>query len=176
MSTAGKVLCVLIMLASLAWLVLMSGVDQLNRNANQALNALTEKVAKLEEDVKNSQDEIGQVKNQTSLIQEQVDRELTVIGARQNDVQRLASNVAEILSRVRYELTTVQQTVQEAEQDKKQRTDELAAERLALEAARNEVKALQAVDAQYRERLQQLRTEFKNVFNSSLGILQQTAK
>ena len=35
MSTAGKVLVVLILLASLVWMMLTAGVDQLNRNGNQ---------------------------------------------------------------------------------------------------------------------------------------------
>ena len=58
MSTAGKVLVVLIMLASLVWMLLMAGVTQLNRNGNQALIELTDKVAKLQEDVKTTQAEI----------------------------------------------------------------------------------------------------------------------
>ena len=40
MSTAGKVLVVLIMLASLVWMVLMAGVAQLNRTGNKTLQEL----------------------------------------------------------------------------------------------------------------------------------------
>ena len=39
---------------------------------------------------------------------------IAVINTRQNDVQRLASTISENLSSVRYELATVQQTVQNA--------------------------------------------------------------
>ena len=70
MSTAGKVLVVLILLASLVWMLLTAGVDQLNRNGNQALTALTEKVAKLQDDVKNTQDDVVRVKDQTHVLQE----------------------------------------------------------------------------------------------------------
>ena len=66
MSTAGKVLVVLIMLASLVWMLLTAGVDQLNRNGNQALIALTEKVDKLQADLKNTQDAIVRGKDQTT--------------------------------------------------------------------------------------------------------------
>ena len=56
MSTAGKVLVVVIMLASLVWIILTAGVTQLNRNGNKALIDLTQKVAKLQEDVKTTQE------------------------------------------------------------------------------------------------------------------------
>ena len=38
MSTAGKVLVVLILLSWLVWVLLTAGVDQLNRNGNQAVD------------------------------------------------------------------------------------------------------------------------------------------
>ena len=176
MSTAGKLLVVLILLTSLGWMLLTAGVDQLNRNGNQALIVLTEKVAKLQDDVKKTQDKIVQVKDQTHVLQEKMDRELAVINARQNDVQRLASNVSENISRVRYELATVQQTVQNAEQDRTERAAEVVADQKALDAARNEVKSLKATDEQLRERLTSLRNEFKKTLNRNVDILHQTVK
>jgi len=176
MSTAGKVLVVLILLTSLVWMLLTAGVAQLNRNGNQALIVLTEKVAKLQDDVKKTQDKIVRVKDQTHVLQEKMDRELAVINARQNDVQRLASNVSENLSRVRYELATVQQTVQNAEQDRTERAAEVVADQKALDAARDEVKSLKATDEQLRARLASLRNEFKKTLNRNIDILHQTVK
>jgi chromosome segregation ATPase len=166
MSTAGKVLVVLVMLASLVWMLLTAGVTQLNRNGNQALIVLTEKVAKLQRDLKNTQDEIVRVKDQTNVLQEQMDRELAVINARQNDVQRLASNISE-------RLATVQQTVQNAEQGRTERAAEVVADQKALDAARAEVKSLKAADEQLRARLASLRDEFRKTLNSSVNILHQ---
>jgi hypothetical protein len=37
MSTAGKVLIVLVMLTSLGWIILSAGVSQLNANGNKRL-------------------------------------------------------------------------------------------------------------------------------------------
>ena len=176
MSTAGKVLVVLIMLASLVWMILTAGVTQLNRNGNQALIELTKKVAKLQEDVKTTQDEIVGVKNQTTVLQEQMDRELGVIHARQNDVQRVTSNVREILSRVQYELATVQQTVQNAEQARTQRAEEEAAEQKALAAAREEVVSLKAKDRELTERLGSLRSQFTTTRNTNLDLVGKTVK
>jgi len=176
MSTAGKVLVVLIMLASLIWMILTAGVTQLNRNGNQALIELTKKVAKLEDDVKTAQDDIVGVKNQTTVLQEEMDRELGVIQSRQNDVQRVSSNVREILSRVQYELATVQETVQNAEKDRKQREEEKAADLTSLAAARAEVESLKATARELTERLTNLRNQFTSTRNANVDLLDKALK
>ena len=89
MSTAGKVLVVLVMLASLVWMLLTAGVTQLNRNGNQGRDCADRESCQSQGDVKNTQDEVVRVKDQTHVLQEQMDRELAVINARQKDVQRL---------------------------------------------------------------------------------------
>jgi chromosome segregation ATPase len=171
MSTAGKVLVVFIMLSWLAWLILSSGVTQLNRNGNQALKQLGEKVAKLQEDVKSTQEQIVNLKDQTTVLQEKTDRDLEVLNARQNNAQRLASEIREILSRVQYELASVGQTVQTAEQSRTQRAAEKVAEQKALDQAREEVKALKASDRELTARLTALRKEFKDTLKSNVSIL-----
>lgn len=176
MSTAGKVLVVLIMLASLVWMFLTAGVTQLNRNGNQAVIELTKKVDKLQEDLKATRDEIVDVKDQTTVLQEQMDRELGVIQARQNDAQRVTSNVREILSRVQYELATVQQTVQEAEEDRTHRMEEKAAEEKALAAARGEVVALKEKDRELTELLGKLRNQFTTARKENLELIGKAVK
>ena len=115
MSTPGKVLVILIAVGTLAWMLLSAGVAQMNRNGNEAYQKLTDNIAKLEDDLKSTQDQIVKVKDQTTVLQEQMDRELAVVNSRQNDVQRNSSTIRDLLARVQYELTTVQQTVQTAE-------------------------------------------------------------
>ncbi len=176
MSTAGKVLVVLILLSALVWVLLTAGVDQLNRNGNQALITLTEKVAKLQDDVRKTQEEVVRAKDQVEVYQEQMDRELAVINSRQNDVQRLASNVADELAHVHYELTSVRETLHNAEQDRTQREAELAADKQALAAARAEANALKTTDLELRNRLDKLRTEFKTTLKASEEALQHVVK
>jgi chromosome segregation ATPase len=176
MSTAGKVLVVLSMLASLVWMILAAGVSQLNRNGNQALIELTNKVAKLQDDLKSTQEKIVEVKDQTTVLQEQMDRRLAVVRARQNDVERSSSSIREILSWVRYELETVQQTVQSAEQARTERAAEKVAEQKALDAVRDEVKALKVKDRELRDRLTGLRNEFKTTLKTNVGIHGQIVK
>ena len=138
---------------------------------------LTEKVAKLQDDVKKTQADIVHVKDQIHVFQEaRGSRARGASTARENDVQRLASNVAELLSRSRYELAMVQQTVSNAVQDKTERTAEVAADQKALDAARSEVESLKATDDQLRERLASLREEFKKTLQSNVDILHRSTK
>ena len=71
MSTAGKVLAVLVMLMSLVWMILSAGVSQLNTNGNKKLHDLAEQVEKLQDDVEKAQDDIVALKSSASSIQEQ---------------------------------------------------------------------------------------------------------
>ena len=63
MSTAGKVLAVLVMLMSLVWMILSAGVSQLNTNGNKKLHDLAEQIAKLQDDVEQAQDDIVALKS-----------------------------------------------------------------------------------------------------------------
>jgi chromosome segregation ATPase len=167
MSTAGKVLVVLIMLSSLLWVILTAGVTQLNRNGNQALVVLAERAAKLEEDAQSTKEQVAQVKDQTTVLQEKMDRDLAVINARQIDAQRMSSSIREVLSRVQFELASVQQTLQNADKDRTVRVDEKAAEEKALAQARQDVTALKATDEQLTGRLKSLRDEFSKTYQNN---------
>ena len=171
MSTAGKVLVVLVMLASIAWPILAAGVTQLNRNGNKALIDLADRVTKLEDDLKTTQDEIVKVKDETILVQEQMVRDLAVTGSRQTNMERVKSNIREILSRVQYQLATLQETVKNAEQTAQQRAAEKVAEQKTLDAAKAEVETLKVQNSERVNRLTSLRNEFKTTLKASLDML-----
>jgi outer membrane murein-binding lipoprotein Lpp len=176
MSTAGKVVVVCIMLASLVWMVLMAGVTQLNRNGNQALIELNNKVDKLTDDVQAARAKIVEIKDQTGVLQEQMDKDLTVIRSRQLDVERISSNIKEILSRVQHQLATLGETVKNAEAAAKQRADEKVAEQKALDDARADVQTLKAQNEQLTNRLTGLRNEFKATLKTNATLIGQAVK
>ena len=171
MSTAGKVLVVLVMLASSAWPILTAGVTQLNRNGNKALIDLADKVTKLEDDLKTTQDEIVKVKDETILVQERMVRDLAVTGSRQTNMERVKSNIREILSRVQYQPATLQETVKNAEQSAQQRAAEIVAEQKTLDAAKAEVETLKVQNSELMNRLTSLRNELKTTLKASLDML-----
>jgi len=171
MSTAGKVLVVLSMLASIALPILDAGVTQLNRNGNKALIDLADRVTKLEDDLKTTQDEIVKVKDETILVQKQMVRDLAVTGSRQTNMERVKSNIREILSQVQYQLATLQETVKNAEQTAQQRAAEKVAEQKTLDAAKAEVETLKVQNSERVNRLTSLRNEFKTTLKASLDML-----
>src|SRR5208337_4058889 len=171
MSTAGKVLVVLVMLSSTAWPILTAGVTQLNRNGNKALIDLADRVTKLEDDLKTTQDEIVKVKDETILVQEQMVRDLAVTGSRQTNMERVKSNIREILSRVQYQPATLQETVKNAEQTAQQRAAEKVAEQKILDAAKAEVETLKVQNSELMNRLTSLRNELKTTLKASLDML-----
>ena len=176
MSTAGKVLVVLSMLASIAWPILGAGVTQLNRNGNKALIDLAGRVTKLEDDLKTTQDETAKVKDETVLVQEQMVRDLAVTGSRQTNMERVKSNIREILSQVQYQLATLQETVKNAEQTAQQRAAEKVAEQKTLDAAKAEVETLKVRNSELMNRLTSLRNELKTTLKANLDMLGRAVK
>ena len=100
MSTAGKVLVVLVMLTSLVWMVLSAGVSQLNTNGNKKLHDLAEQIEKLQDRFQaDSRRRSLRSRDQTSSVQENLDHEITVLRARQSDLEKARSQIRESLSR-----------------------------------------------------------------------------
>ena len=171
MSTAGKVLVVLVMLASIALPILAAGVTQLNRNGNKALIDLADRVAKLEDDLKTTQEQIVKVKDESILVQEQMVRDLAVTGSRQTNMEGVKSNIREILSRAQYQLATLQETVKNAEQTAQQCAAEKVAEQRTLDAVKAEVATLKVQHSELMNRLTSLRKELKTTLKASLDML-----
>jgi chromosome segregation ATPase len=174
MSTAGKVLIVLVLLTSLAWLVLASGVAQLNTNGNTRLHELTVQIDKLQTDFKQSQDEIVAVRDQTSSIQENVDRQITVLRARQSDLEKARSKIIEYMTRVQYQLATVKDTIEKAKTALAHRIEEQASEQQALVQAKSEVEDLKAKNGELLSQLSTLRQNFETVYRSNIESLGKT--
>jgi chromosome segregation ATPase len=174
MSTAGKVLIVLILLASLVWIILSAGVAQLNTNGNTRLHELTEQIGKLQDEFKQTQDEIVSLRDQTSSIQENIDREFAVLRSRQSDVEKARSQIQETLSRVQYQLAILQETIDRAKTALQNRNLEHQAEEQALAQSRSDVKELMDGSRQLASRLSALRKEFESTYHANIELLGKT--
>ena len=144
MSTAGKVLVVLVMLSSLVWITLSAGVSQLNTNGNKKLHELSEQVSKLQIDVKQAENDIVSLHDQTTSVQEDLDREEAVLRSRQSDTEKARSQIRENLSRNKYQLDIVKETIDKAKAALEHRIEEQKHDDEALAKARSEVKDLTA--------------------------------
>jgi chromosome segregation ATPase len=168
MSTAGKVLIVLVMLMTFVWVVLSAGVSRYNTNANTRLNEVTKQAEELQDKVKDSQDEVSSLLSQAQQAQERVDREGALLRARQSDLQRAKSQIAETLSGVKYELEIVDGTVKGAQTDLEHRTTEHQEETKLLDKDRAEVQELMAYCGKLRDQLAELRKEFLTKYRSNI--------
>jgi len=171
MSTAGKVLSVLVMLVLVIWIVLAAGVARLNTNGNNELHDLIEKVEKLREDVEKTQVEVMGLRDQTSTIQEKVDRDLMVIQDRLTQLKKSRSQIDESLKRSLYQLSTVEEAVKSARELLQHRNVERDAEQKGLADTRSEVQTLMADSSQMMNRLDTLRKTFKKTYDANVESL-----
>jgi chromosome segregation ATPase len=175
MSTAGKVLIVFVMLLTLVWVVLASAVSRLNTNANTRMHELVEKVDELQGKLKDTQAEIASLLTQTSQTQEMVDREFSLLRAKQSDLERAKSKIGDTLAGVKYELELVQGTVKSAQTDLEHRNIENKEETDRLAADRAQVATLMADCSKLRDRLASLRKDFKSNYHASIEALGKAA-
>jgi chromosome segregation ATPase len=168
MSTAGKVLVVLVMLVSVVWMILAGGVAQLNRNGNEALQKLVTELEKVEEDLQTAKHEILDLRDQTGLAQESIDREVSTLRSQQADLEAAHSQISESLSRLRYQLSTVEETIKTAQTSLENRNKEHQGEEKAIDDLRTEIKGLKTDNSQLMARLQTLRDNFQNTHRANL--------
>jgi chromosome segregation ATPase len=175
MSTAGKVLIVLVMLMILVWVVLSAGVSRYNTNANTKVFELAKQVEDLQELVKKTQDDVASTLTQTSQEQEKIDRERALLGAKKSDLERARSQISDTLSSVKYELEIVEATAKTAQTDLDNRTAEHQEETKVLEKERADNQELMASCSKQRDQLASLRKDFKSKYHANIEALGKVA-
>lgn len=176
MSTAGKVLSVLVVLVAVVWVMLSATVAQLNRNGTQAVEALQKKVAALEVQVVDASRSLDQLKESTHLEQLKTQADLTTIQARQADVEKARSEVKEIASRVQLQIADVDAMVKNASTHQKQRETEKDVETRALAAAREHVETLKDQREEMVGRLTSLRGKLQATLQQNKALTDRLRK
>jgi len=123
MSTAGKVLVVLVTLSLMAWIVLFSAVAQLNTNRGQAILKTEGQLADLTAKAEDAEAQVQKNQVATHLKQRQEELELVVWRTRDADAARVLSVANETNSRYKIDLQTVNAGAEEAKaaQDRRER-------------------------------------------------------
>jgi predicted nucleic acid-binding Zn-ribbon protein len=171
MSTAGKVLVVLVALVTVAWIILAAGVAQLNANGTKRLHELTQEVAKTEAKIADVQHDVVVLRGQIASAQEKVDIDLAVLRTRLIDVEKAHSQILEGLARSQYELATVEETIKAAQTNLEHRNEEKAAEEKGLADARTEVRQLMDDSTRLMKQLKSLRETFLSTHTSNVGMV-----
>jgi chromosome segregation ATPase len=171
MSTAGKVLVVLIMLTAIGCLVLAGGVAQLNYNANQKLEQLTAELEKTQTAIEATKLDIASYRDQTTVAQETIDRDIAALRSQQTDLERTRSQISDTLSRLQYDLSTVNGTIAAGKDSLQNRITEFDADQKALADLRRDVQSLRSNNTQLMGRLQSLRDQFQKTQRDNLDMI-----
>jgi chromosome segregation ATPase len=171
MSTAGKVLVVLIMLTAIGCLILAGGVAQLNYNANQRLQQLTDELEKTQAAIETTRQEIAQHRDLTTVTQEKLDREIAALESQQTDLERTRTEVSDTLSRLQYDLGTVNATIAAAKDSVQNRIAEFDADQKAMADLRRDVQSLRSNNTELMARLQSLRNQFQDTYHKNVEML-----
>lgn len=172
MSTAGKVLVILIMLVAIGSLILAGGVAQLNHNANQRLEQLSAELEKTQAAIASTRQDIVKYRDETSETQEKIDREVAALQSQLTDLERTRSQVSDTLSRLQYDLGTVNGTIAAARDSLQARVAEFDADTKAIEDLRRNVQSLRTQNGQLMARLQSLRDQFQETYHTNLKMVE----
>jgi chromosome segregation ATPase len=171
MSTAGKVLVVLVMLSAILCLMLAGGIAQLNYNGTKKLDDLSKELVKTQENLEKTRHEISNLSDHTIVVQEKIDRDVMALRVQQNDLERSHSQISYTLDRVKHELETVNTTIQGAQTSIENRKNEFDAEEKAMDDLRRQVLSLKSTNTQLMDRLKTLRDQFQHSYHENVGML-----
>jgi myosin protein heavy chain len=173
MSTAGKVLVVLVLLVVPIWVVLVSTVAQLNKNAGEQVATLEKSVENLKTELATLRKNMVGLKDQIALEQDAMTQQVTLLRSQQSDLQKARSEWVENVSRARYEVAGMQETAKEAEATRDRRAAEKMQEIAAKQAVEAEVQRLKQEHAQLSEQLDKLRGDFKTTVDTNRKLVDQ---
>jgi chromosome segregation ATPase len=173
MSTAGKVLVVLVALATIGWVVLVSMVATLNRNYGQEMDRLKGQIAKLDEEIGATRTSVYQTLDMIRHEQERKDRELTVLRTRISDLNEQEAEGQEALTRIQLQIDQVKKASVDAEADRQNRLAQKAETEKAIAEARAEVDTLKTSVDGLVARLSKLQNDFIETMKANRALLQQ---
>ncbi len=176
MSTAGKVLTVLVLLVMVGWLVMLSAVTQLNVNWEQ-------RIAKIDKDFQAASDRVAKANkaiidftDEARVEQANRDRDLREVDGRLSAAERRQSDRNEDFSRLQIQVADYLAAVKRAETNNATRE----AERLKgiddLAKKKDEIAKAQATNADLRDQLAKLQDEFKRLLADNTAKLPNAAQ
>ncbi len=163
MSTAGKVLTVLILLAMVGWIVVMSAVTQLNVNWQTRILQQEKDADSAQERATKANASALDLTARTKAEQTARDRDLREIQGRTIAVEGRLSIKNEEASRVKFQLADYQAAVERAKLNQTTREAERVKVEQDLAAKKVEIAQRQEENAKLRDQLARLQTDFKRL-------------
>lgn len=163
MSTAGKVLTVLILLVMCVWLVIISGVSKLNATYGQKINAQQKQLDKLAIDVAKVNNDIQSITEQARVEQDATGRDDRLLQIKIDSAERRKSIKIEFLTRLKAEVADYLVAVERATKNLTTREAEKAKGIDDVAKKKDEVAKAQGRNAELRTELAQLQEDFKRL-------------
>lgn len=160
MSTAGKVLVVVVTLAIVVWVVLFAKVADLNANWGQHIAKLEGDVIKLDKQLYDLRAEVNRLVPETTVQQIRRDKQLAVLRSSISDIEKLDVETREALTRIELQVASVQSAVQGAQAQLALRNQEKADTQKNLATAKAEVETIKGQNAQLLDELTKDREQF----------------
>lgn len=176
MSTAGKVLTVLVLLVTVGWIVMLSAVEQLNENWEKKIEAQQQSIDQATEELAKAKDQVLSVTELARVKQDETGREKRVLEVQITAAERERSSKIEDLSRVKAQLNDALKADETSKANLGLREAEKIANQEGLAKKRDEVAKAKAVNADLRTQLAQLQVEFKRILAENAARLAEAAK
>ncbi len=176
MSTAGKVLTVLILLVMITWIVMLSAVTQLNVNWQQKIAAQDNQLDQATKDLKTASDGYINLTEKTRVEQDNKARDLREIATRIAAAEARQSASSESLSRIKFQVAGYQAAVKRAETNNATRKAEKDKATEDLAQKREVIAKAQALNAELRDQLAKLQGEFKQLLADNKTLADKAAQ
>jgi hypothetical protein len=169
MSTAGKVLTVLSVLLMIVWVILISGVAQLNTDSAKRVDDLRKKAESLKDDVAKARQDSTDFHNAIVKEQEDRDRELSMTRIRESRAELQLTETRETLLRKNLLVEKASGALEAAKADLDLRNQE----KVDLEKGKADgaalVDKLRGENAERLDALTKLRDEFQKTRQQNVG-------
>jgi len=163
MSTAGKVLTVLVLLVMIGWIVMLSAVTQLNVNWQEQIGKQEKTLKETTDRVDVATKSVLDLTEATRVEQTNKARDLREVENRILAAERRQSTNKEHLTAVQFQLAAYLAAVEKAQLNNTTREAEKAKAIDDLAKKRDEIARLQALNVDLRDQLGKLQGEFKQI-------------
>jgi cell division protein FtsB len=172
MSTAGKVLSVLVVLALLVWIGLLSMVAQRNANWGQKIKTQDEQIATLQKSQTDLRDQLADLKNTVAREQESHELAVAVLRAEVADFEKTLTDSIEALERVKNQVKSQTIASDVAKAHDEHRLGEKTQTQTDIDTQTAEVEKLKGENGVLMAQLEQLRNEFLSTMADNRKMVQ----
>jgi chromosome segregation ATPase len=171
MSTAGKVLVVLVTLMILVWILLVSKVADLNRNWGAAVDKLDKQYAKQQEELAAIRLSLTRTKAEIAREQDTTTKAVMALRRDLSLFEKASTEVQEALTRAKYQLASVQGQAKAAEAELAFRVQEKADETQKVADLNKQVQTLKAQNDALATEKKKLGDEFAKTLAENKDLL-----